>query len=244
MSKIPPLQPASDMPQYKRPLLARLAAQHKLELVQQPQDHNDEYPVLSDITFMCTPSGSDEHASPMPIESVYPPTLESFEPFQALPHRPATILAALHFDRPHDEPVQGVPAAAQYPTDVALYHEPHTTPTNLSNSTLLVTKDSSITPDELLQLLENCLFDLPPTDDPHDSTLKYFQDDASHLVQRILRSDHEAASNSLSRIANRELDWALPEGTIASLTLFAPEPGKPPRPPLVCVQSMDPDPND
>lgn len=82
-------------------------------------------------------------------------------------------------------------------------------PCDLDEIDLRVTKASSVTHDDLVDLLTRSVFCASDDLDAgtYDDQLRWFTDRAEDLVIKLLESDHEANVNAVIRVISRELYW-------------------------------------
>ncbi|WP_338811496.1 hypothetical protein V2V90_24545 (plasmid) [Agrobacterium leguminum] len=84
---------------------------------------------------------------------------------------------------------------------------------SLHEADILVTRQSTITPEALRMFLIDALF--CPCDDldsaSYDQQLEWFSDEAEDLSVNLLQSEAEADLNAIIRAAERELVWRLPK---------------------------------
>ena len=101
----------------------------------------------------------------------------------------------------------------------------------------LVTRESNLTPVQLMQLLRASFFS--PSDDAESDSYETqktrFEDDAMHIAVKLLASEEEAQKHTIAEAVLREIFWVMPRDREVSITVsngkvsvaFAPEPSTP-----------------
>ena len=101
----------------------------------------------------------------------------------------------------------------------------------------LVTRESNLTPVQLMQLLRASFFS--PSDDAESDSYETqktrFEDDAMHIAVKLLASEEEAQKHTIAEAVLREIFWVMPRDREVSITVangrvsveFTPEPPTP-----------------
>ena len=143
--------------------------------------------------------------------------------------RPDAINMHLNFVR-GDEP----PETMTIPADLAFVGEGWTW---VAEAQPLVTRESNLTPVQLMQLLRASFFS--PSDDAESDSYETqktrFEDDAMHIAVKLLASEEEAQKHTIAEAVLREIFWVVPRDRKVSITVangkvtveFAPEPRTP-----------------
>ena len=133
--------------------------------------------------------------------------------FHDSPDRPDAI--AFHLDVHHPGKER---ERITIPADMVLYGEAWT---YLDNIELLVTKNSSIEPHELAELLVHAYF-CPSDDadsDSYETQKTGFEQDALHIAVTMLASEQEARRQTIAAVVDREIRWLIPKDHDVSISL-------------------------
>ena len=143
--------------------------------------------------------------------------------------RPDAIHMHLHILRG-----DGPPETMTIPADLAFVGEGWTW---VAEAQPLVTRESNLTPVQLMQLLRASFFS--PSDDAESDSYETqktrFEDDAMHIAVKLLASEEEAQKHTIAEAVLREIFWVMPRDREVSITVangrvsvaFAPEPSTP-----------------
>ena len=128
----------------------------------------------------------------------------------------------------------GPPETMTIPADLAFVGEGWTW---IAEAQPLVTRESNLTPVQLMQLLRASFFS--PSDDAESDSYETqktrFEDDAMHIAVKLLASEEEAQKHTIAEAVLREIFWVMPRDREVSITVangrvsvaFAPEPSTP-----------------
>ena len=133
--------------------------------------------------------------------------------FHDSPERPDSI--ALHLDVHHPGKTH---ERITMPADMALYGEPWT---YLDDAGIAVTKDSTIEPHELADLILDAYF-CPSDDsdaDSYDTQKTSYELEALHRTITMLASEQEAQIQTIAAVVNREIRWLIPQHHDVSISL-------------------------
>ena len=131
-------------------------------------------------------------------------------------------------------PGGGPPETKTIPADLAFFGEGWTW---VAEAQPLVTRESNLTPVQLMQLLRASFFS--PSDDAESDSYETqktrFEDDAMHIAVKLLASEEEAQKHTIAEAVLREIFWVMPRDREVSITVangrvsvaFAPEPPTP-----------------
>ena len=124
----------------------------------------------------------------------------------------------------------GLPETMTIPADLAFVGEGWTW---VAEARPLVTRESNLTPVQLMQLL--CASFFSPSDDAESDSYETqktrFEDDAMHIAVKLLASEEEAQKHTIAEAVLREIFWVVPRDREVSITVangrvsveFAPE---------------------
>ena len=139
--------------------------------------------------------------------------------------RPDAIHMHLHILRG-----KGPSETMTIPADLAFVGEGWTW---IAEAQPLVTRESNLTPVQLMQLLRASFFS--PSDDAESDSYETqktrFEDDAMHIAVKLLASEEEAQKHTIAEAVLREIFWVMPRDREVSITVangrvsvaFAPE---------------------
>ena len=133
--------------------------------------------------------------------------------FHDSPERPDSI--ALHLDVHHPGKTS---ERLTVPTDMALYGEPWL---YLDEASIAVTKDSTLEPHELADLILDAYF-CPSDDadaDSYDTQKTSFELETLHRTITMLASEQEAQIQTIAAVVNREIRWLIPKHHDVSISL-------------------------
>ena len=143
--------------------------------------------------------------------------------------RPDAIHMHLHILRG-----KGPSETMTIPADLAFVGEGWTW---IAEAQPLMTRESNLTPVQLMQLLRASFFS--PSDDAESDSYETqktrFEDDAMHIAVKLLASEEEAQKHTIAEAVLREIFWVMPRDREVSITVangrvsvaFAPEPPTP-----------------
>ena len=143
--------------------------------------------------------------------------------------RPDAIHMRLHILRR-----KGPSETMTIPADLAFVGEGWTW---IAEAQPLVTRESNLTPVQLMQLLRASFFS--PSDDAESDSYETqktrFEDDAMHIAVKLLASEEEAQKHTIAEAVLREIFWVMPRDREVSITVangrisvaFAPKPPTP-----------------
>ena len=173
------------------------------------------YERLDRVTGIHT-EGADAHGSAWPLQD-FPAPERKGEAGTPLPPRPAAIRMALSV-----RSADGPDRTLDLPADLAFAGEAWSW---VGEALPLVTKDSTLEPHRLAELLRRGFFsasDDVDADSRETQTVR-FDEEALHIATRLLCSEDSALEISIAETVRRELFWLVPHDRTVEISIARPD---------------------